>query len=57
VTFSEEEQKKSRLTVAEKLEHFLEVRENLRIAMAKKDLGEMPEKRKKYEAYGATKKG
>ena len=34
VTFSEEEQKKSGLTVAGKLEHFLEVRENLKIAMA-----------------------
>jgi flavone/flavonol reductase len=51
VTFSEEEQKKARLTVAGKLEHYLEIRDNFRIAAARKDLDQIPERLKRYEGY------
>ena len=51
VTFSEEEQKRARLTVAGKLEHYLEIRDNFRIAAARKDLNQIPERLKKYEGY------
>jgi multimeric flavodoxin WrbA len=51
VTFSEEEQKKARLTIAGKLEHYLEIRDNFRIAAARKDLDQIPERLKKYEGY------
>jgi multimeric flavodoxin WrbA len=51
VTFSEEEQKRARLTVAGKLEHYLEIRDNFRIAAARKDLDQIPERLKKYEGY------
>ncbi len=57
VIFTEEEQKKSRLTIAGKLEHFNEVRENQIIAMARKDLAEIPAKLKQYEGYGELPKG
>jgi multimeric flavodoxin WrbA len=51
VNFSEEEQKKARLTVAGKLEHYLEIRDNFRLAAARKDLDQIPERLKKYEGY------
>jgi len=51
VTFSEEEQKRARLTVAGKLEHYLEIRDNFRIAAARKDLDQIPERLKNYEGY------
>ncbi len=56
VTFSEEEQKKARLTVAGKLEHYLEISDNFRIAAARKDLDQIPERLKKYEGYGEIEK-
>jgi multimeric flavodoxin WrbA len=51
VTFSEEEQKKARLTVAGKLEHYLEIRDNFKIAAARTDLDQIPERLKKYKGY------
>lgn len=51
VTFSEEERKKARLTVAGKMEHYHEIRDNFRIAAARKDLDQIPERLKKYEGY------
>jgi hypothetical protein len=51
VTFSEEEQKKARLTVAGKMEHYHEIRDSFRIAAARKDLDQIPERLKKYEGY------
>jgi len=51
VTFSEEEQKRARLTVAGKLEHYLEIRDNFRIAATRNDLDQIPERLKKYEGY------
>jgi len=51
VAFSEEEQKRARLTIAGKLEHINEIRDNLRIAMGRKDLDQIPAKLKKYEGY------
>jgi uncharacterized Zn finger protein (UPF0148 family) len=56
VTFSEEEQKRARLTIAGKLEHYLEIRDNFRIAAARKDLDQIPERLKKYEGYGEIEK-
>jgi len=51
VTFSEEEQKRARLTVAGKLEHYVEIRDNFKIAAARKDLDQIPARLKKYEGY------
>jgi multimeric flavodoxin WrbA/uncharacterized Zn finger protein (UPF0148 family) len=51
VAFSEEEQKRARLTVAGKVEHYLEIRDNFRIAAARKDLDQIPKRLKKYERY------
>jgi uncharacterized Zn finger protein (UPF0148 family) len=51
VTFSEEERKKARLTVAGKLEHYLEIQDNFKRAAARKDLDQIPERLKKYEGY------
>ena len=56
VTFSEEEQKKARLTVAGKVEHYHEIRDSFRIAAARKDLDQIPERLKKYEGYREIKK-
>jgi len=56
VTFSYEEQKKSRLTFAGKLEHFLEVRDNVRVGMARKDPEQISERLKKYEGYPEVQK-
>ena len=56
VTFSEKEQERARLTIAGKLEHYLEIRDNFRIAAARKDLDQIPEKLKKYEGYGEIEK-
>jgi len=38
-------------TVAGKLEHYLEIRDNFRIAAARRDLNQIPERLKKYERY------
>ena len=56
VTFSEEEQKKARLTIAGKLKHYHEIRNNFRIAMARKDLDQIPGRLNKYEYYGEIEK-
>ena len=51
VTFSEEEKARSRLTIAGKLEHYLEIKDNFRIANSRTDLDQIPDKLKKYEGY------
>ena len=51
VTFSEEEQKRARLTIAGKLEHFLEIRDNFKTAAQRDDLDQIPIRLKKYEEY------
>jgi len=56
MTFSEEEQKKARLTIAGKLEHYHEIRNNFKIAMARKDLDQIPGRLNKYEYYGEIEK-
>jgi uncharacterized Zn finger protein (UPF0148 family) len=56
VTFREEEQKRARLTIAGKMEHYHEIRDNFRIAAARKDLDLIPERLKKYEGYREIKK-
>jgi hypothetical protein len=52
VAFTEEEQKRSRLNFAGKLEHFLEIKDNVRTGMARKDPDLVSTKLKKYEGYG-----
>ena len=51
VTFSEEEQRRARLTIAGKLEHIHEIRENFRTAAQRDDLHQIPIRLKKYEGY------
>jgi len=51
VTFSEEEQRRARLTIAGKLEHFHEIRDNFRIAAQRDDQDQIPVRLKKYEGY------
>jgi len=52
VTFSEKERKRSRLTIAGKLEHWIELRENSKIRMQKgDDTAEIAKRLKKYESY------
>ncbi len=51
VAFSGEEQKKARLTIAGKVEHYEEIRDNFRIAATRKDLDQIPGRLKRYEAY------
>ena len=51
VTFSEEEQKRARLTIAGKLEHFQEIRDNFKTAAQRDDLDQIPLRLKKYEGY------
>lgn len=51
VTFSEEEQKRSRLTLAGKLEHWNELRENFKIFEQREDKDEIPKKLEKYKSY------
>jgi multimeric flavodoxin WrbA len=49
VTFNEKEQKRARLTIAGKLEHFHEVRDNLKMAAERDDLDQIPVRLKKYD--------
>jgi multimeric flavodoxin WrbA len=51
VAFSEEEQKRSRLYMAGKVEHWVELRENVAMFMQRPDAFEVPERMKKYESY------
>ncbi len=39
------------MTVAGKVEHYEEIRDNFRIAAGRKDLDQIPERLKKYEGY------
>jgi multimeric flavodoxin WrbA len=50
VTFSEEEQKRSRLTLAGKLEHWNELQDNFRIFMQRPDKDDIIEKSEKYRS-------
>lgn len=51
VTFSEEEQKRARLTIAGKLEHFHEIGNNYKMSAGRDDLDQIPVRLKKYEGY------
>jgi len=51
VTFSEAEQKRARLTIAGKMEHFHEIRNNFQMAAGRDDLDQIPVRLKKYEGY------
>jgi multimeric flavodoxin WrbA len=56
VTFSEEEKKRSRLTIAGKREHFVELQENFKILMQRPDLDQIPKRVEKYKGYKEVKK-
>ena len=51
MTFSEVEQKRARLTIAGKLEHFYEIGDNYKIAAERDDQDQIPERLMKYEGY------
>ena len=51
VTFSDEEQKRARLTIAGKLEHFHEIRDNFKMAAGRDDPDQIPVRLRKYEGY------
>ena len=51
VTFSEEEQRRARLTIAGKLEHFHEIVDNFKTAAKRDGLDLIPTRLKKYEGY------
>lgn len=51
VTFDEEEQKRSRLTLAGKLEHFYEIGESYSMFMQREDKDEIPKRLEKYKSY------
>jgi multimeric flavodoxin WrbA len=51
VTFSEEEQKRSRLTLTGKLEHWNELERNAAAFMQKSDIDEIPKRLEKYKSY------
>jgi len=53
VTFSEEEQKRSRLTLAGKMEHWVELRNNFPMIgqRIQKEGMELPKKLEKYKGY------
>jgi len=56
VTFPEEEQKRSRLTIAGKREHYVELQENFKIMRQKADLDQIPRRIEKYKGYREVKK-
>jgi uncharacterized Zn finger protein (UPF0148 family) len=56
VTFSPEEQARSRLTIAGKREHFVELTENGKMLMQRTDLAQIPQRVEKYKGYKEVKK-
>ncbi len=50
VTFSEEEQRRSRLTLGGLDEHVTEIADNLKIAMNRPDISEIPQRLEKYKS-------
>jgi multimeric flavodoxin WrbA len=52
VVFGEEEQKRSRLYMAGKVEHCVEIRENVGMSMRRPDAFDIPKRMEKYESYG-----
>jgi hypothetical protein len=52
VHFSEDEKKRSRLFLAGKTEHWVEIRTNVGMFMQRPDAYEIPERVKQYEPYG-----
>jgi multimeric flavodoxin WrbA len=51
VEFSEEEQKRSRLFLAGKVEHWIEIRTNVGMYMQRPDAFDIPKRVEKYESY------
>ena len=51
VTFSEEEQKRSRLKLKWGQEHWVDIRDGLAVAMQRPDKDEIPKRLEKYESY------
>lgn len=51
VAFSEDEQRRARLTIAGKLEHFHEIVDNYKTATERDDQDQIPLRLRKYEAY------
>jgi multimeric flavodoxin WrbA/uncharacterized Zn finger protein (UPF0148 family) len=56
VTFSEEEQKRSRLTIAGKREHWVELNEDFKMSLQRPDRGQIPKRLEKYKGYREVKK-
>jgi hypothetical protein len=54
VTFPEEEQKHSRLTIEGKRDHLIELQENAKVLMQRPDLDQVPKKIEKYMGYGES---
>jgi multimeric flavodoxin WrbA len=52
VVFSEEEKKRSRLYMAGKVEHWVELRTNVGMFMKRPDAYDIPKRVEKYESYG-----
>jgi multimeric flavodoxin WrbA/uncharacterized Zn finger protein (UPF0148 family) len=54
VTFPEEQQKHSRLTILGKRDHWVELTENAKVLMQRADLDQVPKKLEKYVGYGES---
>ncbi|MGA2108257.1 MAG: flavodoxin family protein [Syntrophorhabdales bacterium] len=52
VVFKEEDQQRSRIYMAGKVEHWVELRENVGMFMKRPDAFEIPKRVEKYESYG-----